>query len=210
MRKIFWVIIIICVLCVALFATYTFLYKKSVTPNTITSDNLVLTNEQKKENDEYNAKLLEIQKIVEKEFADTIKTKLENWALYKKVSDPSYGTRLSPGSDCKKANDEYIDYAKKVETGPIHTLQLPYGLSIFYTLNYENWTADKFLSFTDEDMGTCGISTVGRLAVIANRVLWTESRCVSASCGHGQYAGTEDQNYYLAQSIQNYFSQKTK
>jgi hypothetical protein len=134
-----------------------------------------------------------------------VSAQLANWASYQKPNDDSYKGSFGGNPDCGVADPEFIDYIKKAENGSVFVLDLPYGLSVLYTPNYEHWTRNQFLSFSSQQMGVCGVGGSAPLSIHDDRVLWIQNRCGGAGCPFA-YAGMEDQNGALQRFISDYFN----
>jgi len=200
------VITITCILLSLIFIGYKFFLDKGIVRNETLFDNLILANEQIQQNNEYSKYLKKIEAQIQDEFNGSVKSKLENWSLYKKSADSYF---FGDDGDCGSkitGNKSFIDYTKKASQGSIYKLDLPHDIYILYTPNYKNWSAKEFLSFTDDDMRICGITLIGPLYASTDKVLWFGTTCGGAGCpGH-----MEDQNYFLSKLIYDYFSSKIK
>ena len=185
----------------SIFIGYKFFLNGSVAHNETQFNNPILTEDQTQQNNEYNEYLDNLKKEVENEFNTYLKSKLENWSLY--IADPeSYDKQFGSTDGCGgtvKVSDDFVDYIKKSEKGPVYKLPLKYRLYLVYTPNYNYWSTKKFLSFTSDDMGICGVGGPMRISATADKVLWINGMC-------GGAGGPDcDQNYFLLELIKDYF-----
>ncbi len=195
MKKGFWVSIAIFVIVATGVVLLVFKTKPpSSAPN--------LTQEEVKQNEEYNKKLEKIKTDVQVEFDKIVKGELETWSLYKEISN-SYFQPYQVDPSCPPSS-QWLDFYQKAGTGKEYGLNLPYGMVLFYTPNYERWSSQQFSLFNNKEMGVCGAGGAISLYAYPDKVLWMNNYCGGAG------APDCDKNYYLQQLIGTFFKEKLK
>ncbi len=200
-------LIVICALVAIIITGTVFLLSKKNQSSQSNSETPVLTQEQIEENNKYNKALDKVRTEVEDEFNSGIRTRLENWSLYKSVIDTNvknFGNDDACGQSIRGDSD-FMAFVEKANQGLMYYLELPHYLTLYYTPNYQRWSAQKFLSFSDNDMRICSIAWLSPLYAYPDKLVWEFNSCGGAGCG-----GQEDRNYYFVQLVEMYFSEKTK
>ena len=108
----------------------------------------------------------------EKILKSSFEKNIENWSSYNKISEPVKFGNDDSCTDSIKGDDDFIDYQRLSEKGSIYKLALPYKISFYYTPNYKHWSADKFLSFTENDKRICGVAWPSQVYAYPDKVLW--------------------------------------
>ena len=133
-----------------------------------------------------------------------IEKEIENWSLYTRVSDQNlkkFGNDDACGNTIA-GNKDFLNYENQAEAGDVYKLDLQNGVSLFYTPNYLNWTNNKLLSFSSEDMKICSIGWPAPLFAYPDKIVWGY-----IFCGGVESPQTEACSK-TSDTITNYFNKK--
>lgn len=200
-------LIAICILVVIILIAAVLLFSEKSQPSETNPETPAITQEQIEENNKYNEALDKIRIEIVDEFNNDSLAKLENWSLYKTVTDPNsknFGNDDACGQSIK-GDADFIAFTKKADQGPMYYLELPHYFTLYYTPNYQHWSVEKFLSFSESDRRICSIAWISPLYAYPDKLVWQFNGCGGAGCGD-----QEDRNYYFAQMVEMYFSEKIK
>ncbi|MFA5413285.1 MAG: hypothetical protein WC348_01975 [Patescibacteria group bacterium] len=105
---------------------------------------------------------------------------VENWSLYKENTSVLVGVKCS--------NQEFNSFIDQANTGSRKTLNLN-GLTLVVTPNYNNWTNEKFVGFSNDNTAFCNVGGFGPLHAYSDKLLW------EGGCGGGAAPEPEEPDY---------------
>ena len=103
-----------------------------------------------------------------------IDNNVENWELYQMVTDDEL-KQFGNDDACPptaQGNATFMEYQTKALAGEVHQLELPYGMFIIYTPNYQNWSNDDFTKITDEGRKVCSPGYPIPLHAFEDKLVW--------------------------------------
>lgn len=100
---------------------------------------------------------------------DEIKSQIENWSLYQEVTNES--EKIVGSGDCT-TNEEFNNYVNKTKQGSFKRLMLNGALELVITPNYDNWTNEKFLAFSNDSTAICAAGGIYPLKAYQDKLLW--------------------------------------